>query len=106
MYVTSIILRIFLELLSYGKEISFDLTTNTIPFKHGIEWLKYECPSEIINFRCLLLKADSRIFYFELETRLNKLVKLCSYFFRKLILNKSVQCFIFIKKVNLFSNSP
>ena len=53
------------------------------PYKNGIEWLKYEFPSDIINFRCLLLKADFRIFYFELETLLNKLVKLCSYFFVK-----------------------
>ena len=30
-YVTIIILRIFLEILSYWKEKSFDITTNTIP---------------------------------------------------------------------------
>ena len=42
------------------------------PFKNGIEWLKYECPSDIINFRCLLLKADFRFFYFDWEILLNK----------------------------------
>ena len=63
-------------ILSYWKEKSFDIITNTIPFKNGIEWLKYECPSNINNFRCLLLKADFRIFYFGLETLLNKLIKL------------------------------
>ena len=31
----------------------------------------------------MLLKADFRIFYFELKTLLNKLVKLCGYFFPK-----------------------
>ena len=67
-------------------------------YKNGAEWLKYECPSNIINFTCLLLKADFRIFYFELETLLNKLVKLCDYF--------GYECFISIKKVNLFSNRP
>ena len=97
-YVTSIILRIFFEMLSYWKEKWFDITTNTIQYKNGAEWLKYECPSNIINFRCLLLKADFRIFYFELETLLNKLVKLCGYF--------GYECFISIKKVNLFSNRP
>ena len=76
------------------------------PNKNGIEWLKYKCPSDIPNFRCLLLKADFRIFCFGLETLLNKLVKLCSCFFRKIILNKTAECFIFIKKVNLFSNRP
>ena len=74
--------------------------------KNGIEWLKYECPSDIINFRCFLLKADFRIFYFELKSFLNKLVKLRSYFFQKLFLNSNAECFIFIKKVNLFSNRP
>ena len=53
------------------------------PYKNGIGWLKYECLSDIINFRSLLLKADFRIFHFELETPLNKLVKLYSYFFWK-----------------------
>ena len=72
--------------------------------KNGIEWLKYECPSDAINFRCFLLKADFRIFYFELETLLNKLVKLCDYFFRKIFLNKNAECLIFIKKVNLLTN--
>ena len=70
--------------------------------KNGIEWLKYECPSDIINFRCLLLKADFRIFYFELESLLNKLVKLCSYFFQKIFSDGNAECFIFIKKANLF----
>ena len=46
------------------------------PYENGIEWLLYECPSDIINFRSLLLRADFRIFYFELEALLNKLVKL------------------------------
>ena len=77
-YVKSIILQIFLEILSHLKEKS-----SLSPYKHGIEWLKYECLSDIINFRCLLLKADYGIFYFELETLLNKLVKPCSYFFQK-----------------------
>ena len=106
-YVTRIILQILLEIHSYWKKKSFDITTNTIPYKNGIDWLKYECPSDIINFWCLLLKADLRIFYFKLETLLNKLVKLSSYFFfRKVILNKNAKCFIFIRKVNLFSNRP
>ena len=56
-YVTNLILRIFLEIPSYWKEKSFDITTNTIPYKNGNEWFIYECPSEIINFRCLLLKT-------------------------------------------------
>ena len=50
-------------------------------YKNVIERLKYECLPDIINFRCLLLKADFRISYFELETLLNKLVKLFSCFF-------------------------
>ena len=54
-YVTSIILRIFLGILSYWKEKSFDINANTTPYKNGIEWLKYKCPSDIINFRRLLL---------------------------------------------------
>ena len=78
-YVTSIILRIFLEILSYWKEKPFDITTNTIPYKNRVEWLKYECLSDIFNFMCLLLKAYFRIFYFELETLLNKFVKLRNY---------------------------
>ena len=45
--------------------------------------IQYECPADIINFRSLLLKANFRIFYFELETLLNKLVKLRSYFLQK-----------------------
>ena len=76
-------LRIFLEILSYLKEKSFDISTDTIPCKNGIEWLKYEWLSDIINFRCLLLKADFIIFYFELKTLPNKLVKLCNNFFQK-----------------------
>ena len=48
------------------------------------------------NFRCLLPKADFRFFYFDLESLLNKLVKLCSSFFSEK----------FLKKVNLFSNRP
>ena len=53
------------------------------PYKNGIEWLKCDCSSDIINFRCLLLKADFRIFCFELEILLNELVKVCSYIFQK-----------------------
>ena len=41
------------------------------------------CSCDIINFRCFLLKADFTIFYFELKTLLNKILKLCSYFFQK-----------------------
>ena len=37
--------------------------------KNGIEWLKYQCASDRINFRRLLLKAGFRIFYFELKTQ-------------------------------------
>ena len=33
-------LRIFLEILSFGKEKSFDITTKTILNKNGIEGLK------------------------------------------------------------------
>ena len=47
-----------------------------------------------------------RVFYFELETLLNKIVKLCRSFFRKMILKKNTECFIFIQKVNLFCNKP
>ena len=47
------------------------------------DWLKDERPSNIINFRCLLPKADFRIFYFQLQTLLNRLVKLCSSFIQK-----------------------
>ena len=39
--------------------------------------VKDERPSDIINFRCLLPKADFRTFYFEFKTLLNKLIKLC-----------------------------
>ena len=68
--------KIFLDL----KYFSFEPPTLS-PYKNGTEWLKYECSSDIINFRSLLLKADFRIFHFELETPLNKLVKLYSYLF-------------------------
>ena len=56
----------------------------------------------------MLPKADFQIFYFELESLLNKLVKPCSFFFffRKIILNKNAECSTFIKKVNLLFNSP
>ena len=64
---------------------------------------EWQIPFDIVNFRCLSLKADFRFFYFELETLLNKLAKLCSYFFKKRISNKNAECFIFI---NLFSNRP
>ena len=50
---------------------------------NGIEWLKDERPSDIINFRCLLLKSIFRIFYFGFQTILNKLVKLSNSFFQK-----------------------
>ena len=64
-------------------------------YKNGTKWLKYECPSDIINFRCSLLKADFRFFYFELETLLNKLVKYVAiFFFKKIISNKNTE-FIF-----------
>ena len=62
---------------------SFDIISTLYRCKNGPEWLKYKCPSDIISFRCLLLKADFRIFYFELETLLNILVQLCGYFFQK-----------------------
>ena len=58
-------------------------------------------PTYIILY---VYKADFIIFHFELEILLKKLVKLCSYFFEKKILNKKVEYFIFIKKVNIFSN--
>ena len=45
--------------------------------------IKDERPSDVINFRCLLAKADFRYFNFELETLLNNLVKLCSSFCQK-----------------------
>ena len=53
------------------EEKPFDVTTNTIPYKNGIEWLKCECPSDVINFRCLLLNANFGFFYFELKTLRN-----------------------------------
>ena len=90
------------EILSYWKEKSFDITTNTIPVKNGIGWLKYECPSDIINLRCLLLKAYFIFFfYFELETLLNKLVKLCSYFFQKNNFEQKCKVFCFHQKKSI-----
>ena len=82
------------------------MTTNTIPYKNETAWLKFKRSSDIINFRCFLPKTDFSIFYFELETLPDKLVKLCSPFFRKITLNKNAECFIFIQKVKLFSNRP
>ena len=82
------------------------MTTNTIPYKNKTAWLKFKRSSDIINFRCFLPKTDFSIFYFELETLPDKLVKLCSPFFRKITLNKNAECFIFIQKVKLFSNRP
>ena len=49
-------------------------------------------------------KADFRIFCFELETVLNKLVKLCSSFFQKNDFEQN-SVFCFIKKVNLVSSN-
>ena len=54
----------------------------------------------MINFRCLLQKTDFRIFYFELETLLNKLVKYVVICLREKNLNQNTECLIFIKKVN------
>ena len=68
------------------------------PFKNGIEWLKYKCLSDIINFRCLLLKAEFRIFHFELETLLDKLVKLGSYFFQNNDFDQKCKVFYFHPK--------
>ena len=53
---------------------------------------------DIINFICLLLKADFRICYFESETLLNKLVKLCSYFFQKNNFDQKWRVFYFHQK--------
>ena len=64
--------------------------------------VKDERPSDIINFRCLLPKADFRTFYFEFETLLNKLIK----YLILLNLNENAECFISIKKVNLFCTTP
>ena len=93
-----------LKYFPIGKKNRLIQSPTRSPYKNEIEWLKYECPSDIINFRCFLLKAYFRSFYFELETLLNKLVKLCDYFFRKIFLNKNAECLIFIKKVNLLTN--
>ena len=46
------------------------------------------------------------MFYFDLETLLNKLVKYVVLFFRKIILNKIAECFIFIKKSTYFLTGP
>ena len=59
------------------------MESHYIPYTDGIEWLKDKRSSDIISFRCLLPKAGFRIFYFELETLLNKLIKLSSSFFQK-----------------------
>ena len=55
----------------------------------------------MINFRSLLLKADFRIFYFEFETLLNKLVTLCSYFLQKNNFEQKCRVFYFHQKINL-----
>ena len=97
--------RFFLKYFPIGrKNLSIQLPTLS-PCKNGIEWLKDERTSDIISFKCLLPKADFIIFYFELETLLNKLVELCSsFFFRKIILKKNAESIIFVKNVNLFTN--
>ena len=60
---------------------------------------KDECPSDIISFRCLLPKANFKIFYFELETLLNKLVKLrSSSFFQKNNFEQKCRVFYFHQK--------
>ena len=100
-FFTSIILRIFLKILSYCKEKSFDITTNANPFKNRIEWLKDKRPSDIINSRCLLPKTDFIIFYFELETLLNQVVKLCSSFFQKNNFEQKCRVFYFHQKSQL-----
>ena len=66
--------------------------TTLSTYKNGIE-LIYG-----INFTCLLLKADFRIFYFELEALLNKLVKLRSYFFQKNNFEQKCRVFYFHQK--------
>ena len=78
---TGIMLPTFLEILSYCKEKSFrkylsKQPATLSPYKNGIERLQNERPSDIINFRCLLPKVFFRVFCFELENLLNKLVKL------------------------------
>ena len=100
-YVTSIILRIFLEILSYWKKKSFDITTNTIPIwkrnwmaKIWISWLLLKFTWEnfakiVFNyFGQLLLKSsyfnknDSRVIensiYFDAMT---EMVYFLEYFF-------------------------
>ena len=76
------------------------------PYKTGTEWLKDERSSNIIYFRCLLPKTDFNFFYFELETLLNKIVKLCSSFFRKTSLNKNSECLFSSKKSTYFLTGP
>ena len=53
-------------------------------------------------FFCVLIKADFRIFYFELEIHPNKLVNLCSYFFRKIILNQNAVFYFHQKNQPIF----
>ena len=53
---------------------------------------------DIINFRCLLLKADFRICYFELEALLNKLVKLYNYSSQKNNFDQKCRVFYFHQK--------
>ena len=66
--------------------------------KKGIEWLKDESPSNIINFKCLLPKGDFRIFYLALETLVNKLVKRSGPFFRKNYFEQKYKVFYFHQK--------
>ena len=65
---------------------------------NGIEWLKDERPSDIINFRCSLLKSNFRIFYFGFQTILNKLVKLSNSFFQKNTFEQKCRVFYFRQK--------
>ena len=98
-YVTSILFFLLAEKNSLIYQLALS------QYKNLIEWLKYDCPCHIINFRCLLLKSYFRMFYFGLETYLNKLVKLSSYLiFSKIVLNKTAECLIFFKNFNMFSN--
>ena len=80
------------------------------PYKNGIEWVKDERPSDIIlvfSFRCLLPKADFRIFYFELKTLLNKLVILCSsFFFQKNDFEQKCRVLFSSKKSTYFLTGP
>ena len=54
----------------------------------------------------MLLKGDFRDFYFELETLLDKLVKVFSHFFQKNNFEQKCRVFYFHQKLNLFSNRP